>query len=82
MWQDYLIAAVIVMFTLTTIPLIRHRIRIPLTTCGPFVAGSLLLCVAYLTLDLWLSLGIEVVSASLWSIILARALRSRLDPLT
>ena len=66
MWQDPVIAGIIVGFTLTTIPLIRHRVRVPFATSIPMVVGSLGLVYVYSTMNLWFSCGIECVSFALW----------------
>lgn len=72
-WQDVIIAAVVCMFTLTTIPLIRSGVRIPLLTAVPMVLGSALLVVCYITLALWLSVLIEVLATLLWAHIARRS---------
>lgn len=70
MWQDYVIAAVIVVFSLTTLPLIVKRVKMPLWTAVPMVLGSITLALVYTTLGLWFSLGVEIACAILWSTIL------------
>jgi hypothetical protein len=76
-WQDYVIASVIVMFALTTLPLIKNRIRVPLWTAIPMVVGSVILAITYVSLDLWFSLTIEIVCAILWSTVLSISLKDR-----
>lgn len=72
-WQDVIIAIVVSVFTLTTIPLIRSGVRIPLLTAVPMVLGSALLVVCYITLALWLSVLIEVLATLLWAHIARRS---------
>jgi hypothetical protein len=75
-WQDIVIAAVVSVFTLTTIPLIRSGVRVPLMTAVPMVLGSALLVLCYITLSLWLSVVIEVLATLLWASITRRTLAS------
>lgn len=79
MWQDYVIAAVIVMFTLTTVPLIRNKVDVPLATSIPMAVGSFILAVTYVTMNLWLSEGVEIVSFILWLVVVWRVVFVRAD---
>jgi hypothetical protein len=74
-WQDYAIAAVVLAFTLTTIPMIRDRTRLPFWTTFPMVMGGLILVVAYATLNLWFAFSVEVASVLLWTILLRRTFK-------
>lgn len=76
-WQDAVIGTVVMVFTLTTIPLIRSGVHLPLLTAVPMVVGSTLLVGCYLTLGIWLSAVIEVFAVLLWSFLLKRALAGR-----
>lgn len=66
-WQDLVVALCVVVFTLTTLPMLRHRVRVPLMTSVPMVVGALVLTVVYLTLGLWWSAGVEIVAATMWA---------------
>jgi hypothetical protein len=70
-----MIAAVVAMFTLTTIPMIRSNVTLPVGTSLPMTLGSILLAIAYLTLGLWFALSVEVVSTVLWTILLIRTFK-------
>lgn len=74
-WQDFIIAAVVAIFTLTVVPLIRADLTLPVGTTLPMTLGSLVLAIAYATLGLWFALSVEVVSTVLWSILLARTFK-------
>lgn len=73
-WQDIVIGLVVLVFTLTAIPLLRSGVRIPLLTAMPMVLGSCLLVVCYITLGLWVSVVIELFASVLWAMILRRSL--------
>lgn len=75
MWQDFVIATVVMMFTLTTIPMILRSISLPMWTTVPMVIGSAALTVTYATLGLWLSVLIEFVALLLWAILLKRTFK-------
>jgi hypothetical protein len=75
-WQDYAIAIVVMVFTLTTIPMIRSNAMLPVGTSLPMILGGIVLVVAYSTLGLWLSLCVEIISCALWTILLMRKLRN------
>lgn len=77
MWQDYVIALVVLAFTLTTWPMIRSDVRLPRLTTFPMVVGGLVLILAYATLGLWVSVTIEVISLVGWTILLYRSLHAR-----
>lgn len=76
MWQDYVIAAVVAMFALTTIPLIRNQVRVPKLTSYPMHLGSIVLAVVYITLDLTYSLLVELVCVTLWGVIIVQSDRN------
>jgi hypothetical protein len=65
-WQDVVIAGVVTMFTATIIPLIRSGVPLPKWTTIPMTVGSLVLAGVYITMSLWLSLGIEVAQTFGW----------------
>lgn len=71
---DLLIAAVVLMFTLTTLPMIRARVKLPLLTTVPMVVGSAVLVVCYLTLGLWFAFAVELLSLALWFVLLRRSI--------
>lgn len=75
MWQDYVIAVVLIAFTLTTIPMIRSRVRLPLATTLTMVIGAATLAVVYISLGLWTSVVVEVLSLLGWAILLARTFK-------
>lgn len=77
MWQDYAIAVVVLVFTLTTIPMIRARLALPLWTTLPMVVGALILTIAYATLGLWFSVGVESLAVVGWAILFYRSLFKR-----
>lgn len=79
MWQDYTIAVVVAIFTLTTIPMIRHGVRLPLWTTVPMAMGGAVLIVTYATLGLWVSVLIECISLIGWTILLRRSLNDSLS---
>ena len=72
-WQDPVIALVVFGFTLTTIPIIVHDVKLPLWTAAPMFVGSIILAVCYVTLGLWTSVLVEALAAVLWGYILRRA---------
>jgi hypothetical protein len=74
-WQDVVIFATVFTFTLTTVPMILSGITPPLLTSIPMVAGSVVLGLVYLSLSLPLSMGVEGLSVTLWSLLLRRGLR-------
>lgn len=73
MWQDYAIALVVLVFTLTTIPMIKAKIKLPLWTTVPMVLGALILIIAYATLGLWFSVIVESLALIGWTILLYRS---------
>lgn len=75
MWQDYIIAVVVAIFTLTTLPMILSGSRLPLWTVLPMTIGAAILIVTYATLSLWLSVAVETVGLIGWSILLWRTLK-------
>jgi hypothetical protein len=78
-WQDVVIGIVIFVFTMTIVPMIRHRTLVPWATAIPMLAGSLALAGVYTTLDLWFAVGNEALCTTLWVILLLRTrLSSRL----
>jgi hypothetical protein len=74
-WQDYAIAAVVMVFTLTTVPMIIRGTTLPRLTTWPMVLGSAVLAATYVTMGLWLSVLIETVSLTGWAILLARTFK-------
>ena len=75
MWQDYAIAIVVLVFTLTTVPIIRDAIRLPPGTTIPMVIGAAILVVAYATLGLWYSVAVETLALMGWTILLMRTFK-------
>jgi hypothetical protein len=75
MWQDYVIAVVLIAFTLTTIPMIRSKVRLPLATTLTMVVGAAALALTYVTLGLWLSVAVETVALLGWAILLVRTFK-------
>ncbi len=73
-WQDPVIAFVVLLFTLTTIPMIRAGIRLPALTTLPMVLGGIVLLGCYATLGLWLGVAVQALAVVLWSILLRRSL--------
>lgn len=71
-WQDPVIAVVVLVFSLTVVPLIRARIKVPLWTSIPMIIGCAVLAVTYSTLGLWYSVSVEVLGTSLWITCLVR----------
>lgn len=65
-WQDAVIALVIAMFTISVIPMVRSDFTPPYATSIMMTVGSVILGVVYITLSLWLSLSVEVISTLLW----------------
>lgn len=74
-WQDFIIAGVVAMFTLTTVPLIKAGLTLPAGTTIPMTLGSAVLAVAYASLSLWFALSVEVISTLLWTILLIRTFK-------
>lgn len=74
-FQDILIFAVLLAFNVSTIPLIRGRVPVPLSTSLLMSGGAAILGVTYATMGLWLSVSVEVMSVGLWGVLLVRALR-------
>jgi hypothetical protein len=74
-WQDVVIFVTVLVFTLTTLPMILRGVTPPLLTSIPMVVGSVVLGLVYLSLSLPLSMGVEGLSVTLWSILLGRGLR-------
>lgn len=75
MWQDYAIAVVVAVFTMTAFPLIRHQVRVPVWTSAPMMLGGLALVAVYTSLNLWYSVCVESVSVIMWSIIFRESVR-------
>jgi hypothetical protein len=75
MWQDYVIAATVLMFTLTAIPMVLRDIKLPPLTTTPMFLGSITLAFCYASLALWFSFGVELVAMWLWSILFRRSVR-------
>lgn len=75
MWQDYAIAIVVLVFTLTTIPMIRSQVKLPLLTTLPMVIGAAILIVTYATLSLWASVLVESGTLIAWLILLNRTFK-------
>lgn len=75
MWQDYAIAIVVAAFTLTTIPMIRSGVRLPLWTTLPMTMGALILIICYLSLGLWFSVAVETIALIGWAILFGRTFR-------
>lgn len=74
-WQDIVIFACVCALTATIIPLIIHKVSMPLLTVIPMTAAMAVLAMTYATLGLWLSFSIEVISFGLWSIVLRNSYR-------
>jgi hypothetical protein len=64
-WQDIVIGLVIFTFTMTVVPMIRHRTVVPFGTAVPMLAGSLVLAFVYVTLGLWFAVGNELLCTTL-----------------
>lgn len=75
MWQDYAITATVLIFNLTTIPMIMRNVKLPPWTSIPMFLGACVLVATYCTLALWWSMAIEVTAIFAWSILLRRSLR-------
>lgn len=74
MWQDYVIAIVVFVFTLTIIPMIRSRVVLPLWTTLPMVLGAAVLIGTYSTLGLWTSVAVETGTLIGWTILAVRSI--------
>jgi hypothetical protein len=72
-WQDLVISITVLVFALTIIPMVRAKVKLPLLTTIPMVVGAIALTIAYISLGLWVSVGVEVVSALLWGVLLRRS---------
>lgn len=72
-WQDYAITALIYMFVVVTIPLVRDVIRgrtkMNLLTAGPTALGNYGLMLIFATLELWISVTSSALIATIWTII-------------
>lgn len=71
-WQDPVIAAVVLVFSLTVVPMIRAHVKVPLWTSVPMVTGCAVLALTYGTLGLWYSLSVEILGTVLWLTLLVR----------
>lgn len=76
-WQDPVIALCVLVFTLTTLPMIRQHITPPLSTSVPMVIGAVILALVYITLALWFSVVIELAAAAGWLVLTLRGLQRR-----
>lgn len=72
-WQDIVIAVIVLVFAWTTIPMILQNTILPKSTTLPMTAGTAILAGTYATLELWYSFGVEMVATSLWLILLYRS---------
>jgi hypothetical protein len=77
MWQDYLIALVVMVFTLSVIPMITQKNTPPIATALAMSVGALILAIVYATLGLWFSLAVETLATILWGILLWRGYVAR-----
>lgn len=75
MWQDYVIALTVMAFTLTTIPMIVNKVKLPLWTTAPMVTGSVALGATYVTMGLWLGALTELIALILWANLLKKGVR-------
>lgn len=73
-WQDATISIVVFTFALTILPMIWHKTLVPIWTSAPMVIGAIALTVVYVSLGLWLSVSVEVLSVVLWGIVARRSL--------
>lgn len=69
MWQDYVIAIVVLVFNLTTVPMIRARVVLPWLTVLPMCIGAGLLMLVYASMDLWFAEATEFVAIMLWTML-------------
>lgn len=75
-WEDPAIGITVLVFTLTLIPMVRARVKLPKLTSIPMVVGAAVLTAAYISLGLWLSVAVEAASVALWSVLLRRSFQS------
>lgn len=73
-WEDATIALVVLMFSLTIIPMITSGTVVPVWTSIPMVVGAAALVVAYISLGLWFSVAVEAASVALWAILARRSI--------
>jgi hypothetical protein len=72
-WEDIVISITVLVFALTIIPMIKAKVKLPLLTTIPMVVGAVALTIAYISLGLWVSVGVEATSALLWGVLLRRS---------
>lgn len=75
MWEDYAIAIVVMVFNLTTLPLIMHRTKVPILTSLPMMLGATVLVICYVSLDLWFSVFVELFAVVAWAVIYRESVR-------
>lgn len=69
MWQDYVIASVVFLFTLSVWPMVRQKTIIPYSTSILMTVGAGILAFVYITMSLWFSLAVEVLATVLWAMV-------------
>lgn len=72
LWQDLVAGTVVLVFALTTIPMIVERVPIPLWTSAPMTVGCAALAATFATLGLWYTVSVEMLGFALWSVLLLR----------
>jgi uncharacterized membrane protein YhfC len=76
MWQDYVIAGVVLLFTLSVWPMVKARTPVPYSTSVLMTAGAATLAVVYVTMGLWFSLMVELVATLLWGLVVWNRIRA------
>ena len=69
-WEDLLIAAVNVAFTVVLLPTLLNRgSRVSLLSSAPIATGLALMVVAFAALGLWLTVGALLVQVVCWALL-------------
>ncbi len=75
MWQDILLAVGGFMFSIALVPSILKKEPPNASTCAITALWLWTFCTVYISLELWLTLGAGILSASAWTVLLIQRLR-------
>ena len=76
-WQDIVLSAGNIFFSVTLVPMLRHPVRPPLLTCIPTAVALLLGGFVFATMHLWLTALTQTVQGLQW---LTLAFKSFIQP--
>ncbi len=69
MWQDYTIAVVQVVLTMSLIPMVRQKEKPPLSSSVPTAMGLAVISFAFATLGFWFSMVSAGIPSLLWFVL-------------